>query len=65
MIYSIIGVYLFIQIAMIENSRLPVDDPKTHLELTMLHEVMILDYSGFDKALIHAGTYLKFALTGL
>ncbi len=64
MIYSIIGVYLFIQIAMIENSRLPVDDPKTHLELTMLHEVMILDYSGFDKALIHAGTYLKFALYG-
>ena len=64
LIYSIIGVYLFIQIAMIENSRLPVDDPKTHLELTMIHEVMILDYSGFDKALIHMGTYLKFALYG-
>ncbi len=64
MIYSIIGVYLFIQIAMVENSRIPVDDPKTHLELTMIHEVMILDYSGFDKALIHIGTYLKFALYG-
>jgi formate hydrogenlyase subunit 4 len=64
MIYSIIGIYLFIQIAMVENSRVPVDDPKTHLELTMIHEVMILDYSGFDKALIHAGTYLKFALYG-
>jgi len=64
MIYSIIGVYLFIQIAMVETSRLPVDDPKTHLELTMIHEVMILDYSGFDKALIHIGTYLKFALYG-
>jgi len=64
MIYSIIGIYLFIQIAMIENSRLPVDDPKTHLELTMIHEVMILDYSGFDKALIHMGTYLKFAVYG-
>ncbi|MBW6501840.1 MAG: NADH-quinone oxidoreductase subunit H [Bacteroidales bacterium] len=64
LIYSIIGVYLFIQIAMIENSRLPVDDPKTHLELTMIHEVMILDNSGFDKALIHIGSYLKFAIYG-
>ncbi|NLJ06383.1 MAG: hypothetical protein GX437_01805 [Sphingobacteriales bacterium] len=64
MIYSIIGFYLLIQIAMIENSRLPIDDPKTHLELTMIHEVMILDNSGFDKALIHAGTYLKFAIYG-
>jgi formate hydrogenlyase subunit 4 len=64
LIYSIIGIYLFVQIAMIENSRLPVDDPKTHLELTMIHEVMILDNSGFDKALIHIGTYLKFAIYG-
>jgi formate hydrogenlyase subunit 4 len=64
LIYSIIGFYLFVQIAMIENSRLPVDDPKTHLELTMIHEVMILDNSGFDKALIHIGTYLKFAIYG-
>ena len=64
LIYSIIGFYLFIQIALIENSRLPVDDPKTHLELTMVHEVMILDNSGFDKALIHFGTWLKFALYG-
>jgi formate hydrogenlyase subunit 4 len=65
LIYSLIGFYLFAQIAMIENSRLPVDDPKTHLELTMIHEVMILDNSGFDKALIHIGTYLKFAIYGL
>ena len=64
MIYSIIGIYLFIQIAMVENSRVPVDDPKTHLELTMIHEVMILDNSGFDKALIHMGSYLKFAIYG-
>ena len=64
LIYSIIGFYLFIQIALIENSRVPVDDPKTHLELTMIHEVMILDNSGFDKALIHLGTYLKFAVYG-
>jgi formate hydrogenlyase subunit 4 len=64
LIYGIIGFYLFIQIAMVENSRLPVDDPKTHLELTMIHEVMILDNSGFDKALIHIGSYLKFAIYG-
>lgn len=64
LIYSIIGFYVFIQIAMIENSRLPVDDPKTHLELTMIHEVMILDNSGFNKALIHIGSYLKFAIYG-
>lgn len=64
LIYSILGFYLFIQIAMIENSRVPVDDPKTHLELTMIHEVMILDNSGFDKALIHIGSYLKFAIYG-
>ena len=64
LIYSIIGFYLFVQIAMVENSRLPVDDPKTHLELTMIHEVMILDNSGFDKALIHIGSYLKFSIYG-
>jgi len=64
LIFSIIGFYLFVQIALVENSRLPVDDPKTHLELTMIHEVMILDYSGFDKALIHITTWLKFAVYG-
>jgi formate hydrogenlyase subunit 4 len=64
LIYSIIGSYLIVQIAMVENSRLPVDDPKTHLELTMIHEVMILDNSGFDKTLIHIGSYLKFAIYG-
>jgi len=64
LIYGILGFYLLLQIALIENSRLPVDDPKTHLELTMIYEVMILDNSGFDKALIHIGTYLKFAIYG-
>jgi len=62
LIYSLLSVYILAQIMQVENSRLPVDDPKTHLELTMIHEVMILDYSGFDKALIHITTWLKFAL---
>jgi formate hydrogenlyase subunit 4 len=51
-------------IAMIENSRMPIDDPKTHLELTMVHEVMILDNSGFDLGLILSASYLKFAMYG-
>ena len=64
-IIGFIALYLLVQIAMIENSRMPVDDPKTHLELTMVHEVMILDHSGFDLALMHIGTALKFAMYGL
>lgn len=42
-----------------ENSRVPVDDPATHLELTMIHEVMILDHSGPDLALIEIGAFYK------
>lgn len=49
---------------MVENSRMPVDDPRTHLELTMIHEVMILDNSGFDLGLIMYGVCLKFAMFG-
>jgi formate hydrogenlyase subunit 4 len=56
--------FVLIMIAMIENSRMPVDDPKTHLELTMIHEVMILDNSGFDLGLILCTGYLKFAMYG-
>ena len=42
-----------------ESSRVPVDDPATHLELTMIHEVMILDHSGPDLAFIELGASLK------
>ena len=42
-----------------ENSRIPVDDPNTHLELTMIHEVMVLDHSGPDFAFIQYGAALK------
>jgi formate hydrogenlyase subunit 4 len=55
---------VIVLIAMIENSRMPFDDPKTHLELTMVHEVMILDNSGFDLGLITYTTNLKFAMYG-
>lgn len=55
---------VLLALALIENSRMPVDDPKTHLELTMVHEVMILDNSGFDLALIMQAVNLKFAIYG-
>jgi len=42
-----------------ENSRVPVDDPNTHLELTMIHEAMVLDHSGPDLAAITYGSCLK------
>ena len=42
-----------------ENARIPVDDPNTHLELTMIHEVMVLDHSGPDLAMIQYGAMLK------
>ena len=42
-----------------ENSRIPVDDPNTHLELTMIHEVMVLDHGGPDLAIILYGAALK------
>lgn len=61
---GIASVYVLVYLAMVENSRMPVDDPKTHLELTMVHEVMVLDNSGFDLALIHIAAWLKFAIYG-
>ena len=45
-----------------ENSRIPVDDPATHLELTMIHEVMVLDHSGPDLAFILYGSSVKLLL---
>lgn len=59
-----LATFVLVLIAMIENSRMPIDDPKTHLELTMVHEVMILDNSGFDLGLILSASYLKFAMYG-
>ncbi len=44
---------------LVENCRIPVDDPNTHLELTMIHEVMILDHSGPNLAFILYGSALK------
>ena len=54
--------YVFVIILFVEAGRVPVDDPKTHLELTMIHEVMCLDYSGVDMAMIHIAGWLKNAI---
>jgi formate hydrogenlyase subunit 4 len=63
-ILGILATFVLAMITMIENSRMPIDDPKTHLELTMVHEVMILDNSGFDLGMILYATNLKFAMYG-
>jgi formate hydrogenlyase subunit 4 len=47
-----------------ENARIPVDDPNTHLELTMIHEVMVLDHSGPDFAMIQYAAMLKLWILG-
>lgn len=53
--------YILIKLLFVECGRIPVDDPKTHLELTMIHEVMCLDYCGIDLAMIKIGNWLKSA----
>lgn len=47
-----------------ENARIPVDDPTTHLELTMIHEVMILDHCGVDLAFIEYASSVKLWIFG-
>jgi formate hydrogenlyase subunit 4 len=47
-----------------ENARIPIDDPNTHLELTMIHEVMVLDHGGPDFAMIQYGAMLKLWVLG-
>ncbi len=49
-------------VALAENGRIPVDNPATHLELTMVHEAMILEYSGRHLAVIELAAMLKLAL---
>jgi formate hydrogenlyase subunit 4 len=51
-----------ISIAIVENSRIPADNPATHLELTMVHEAMVLEYSGRHLALIEADSALQLLL---
>jgi len=52
----------FFVLLLAENGRLPVDNPETHLELTMIHEAMILDLSGFYLLLIETASSIKFVI---
>jgi len=56
---AVMATFVLLMVAIIENSRMPVDDPATHLELTMIHEAMVLDYSGKRLALMEWGNYIK------
>lgn len=58
---AMVAVSLFL-VLLAEASRVPVDDPATHLELTMIHEVAVLDHSGPDLALLLYGGALRMAL---
>ncbi len=60
---ALVSAALFV-VFLAENSRIPVDDPNTHLELTMIHEVMVLDHSGPDLAFIHYAAALKLWVLG-
>jgi formate hydrogenlyase subunit 4 len=51
-----------IMVAIAENARVPVDNPATHLELTMVHEAMVLEYSGRHLAVIELAASLKLLL---
>jgi formate hydrogenlyase subunit 4 len=55
----IIAAVAFFILVLIENARMPVDNPETHLELTMIHEAMILDISGKDLAMLELSAAIK------
>jgi formate hydrogenlyase subunit 4 len=55
----VLSVAALLIVLQVETSRMPVDDPSTHLELTMVHEVMVLDHSGPDLAAIQFGSATK------
>jgi formate hydrogenlyase subunit 4 len=59
--HILIGISLFI-ILIVETSRIPVDNPETHLELTMIHEGMILEQSGSNLALMELSSAVKLTI---
>jgi formate hydrogenlyase subunit 4 len=61
-VFALVGLLSLFILMMAECSRMPVDDPNTHLELTMIHEVMILDASGVDLMLYQYAASLKLLL---
>jgi formate hydrogenlyase subunit 4 len=57
-----LALFALIMLAIAENGRIPIDNPATHLELTMVHEAMVLEYSGRHLALIELAASLKLIL---
>jgi formate hydrogenlyase subunit 4 len=57
-----LGLAALSMVSIAENARIPVDNPATHLELTMVHEAMVLEYSGRHLAMIEAASMLKLVL---
>ena len=60
---SILAAIAFLILTVAETGRIPVDNPDTHLELTMVHEAMVLEYSGRSVALIFWGSAIKQLVT--
>ena len=56
---SLVSAIALLLVVIAETSRVPVDNQETHLELTMIHEAMVLEYSGRSLALIEMATYIK------
>src|SRR5205085_97595 len=66
-IVALLGLARFLQaaaaiVALAENARIPVDNPATHLELTMVHEAMVLEYSGRHLAMLELAVSLRLLL---
>lgn len=57
-----LALFALIFVGIAENARIPIDNPATHLELTMVHEAMVLEYSGRHLAMIEAAAMLKLVL---
>lgn len=55
----LLSIGALVVVLLVESGRMPVDDPTTHLELTMVHEVMILDHSGPELAMLQLGAAIK------
>ena len=57
-----LALFAFVFVAIAENARIPIDNPATHLELTMVHEAMVLEYSGRHLAMIEAAAAVRLVL---
>lgn len=64
LLITVLSVIAFFIMMVVEGCRGPVDDPNTHLELTMVHEVMVLDNSGPDFGLLQYASAMKFIVIG-